>query len=581
MKNNFTTRKRVFVKIYSVLFLTGLLLGSAEKTSAHKVEKYTVSCFLQGETVTIHTKVTSTGYNSYSHWQYRLTPGGPWVYLANGNNTINGHTFNVTGASGPTFIVDSIDNLVIENVGSPAYTTQLDNVEFRVLMTDFGLDPETNPWPTIPVYGAEEYGDKDAKYIRIRTRPAGENCFSACTNNMLVLNPALVPPPQEDYFGGFEVPGAGTNNFSSPGTNGVTAKAYTDLTQWTTGTLGANPRYRIISNPDSMNTDFSAFAPHTGMNMMVVNANNSCTNRVWYRTIAVTNTSQFYQGSIIFRGWFAKISSDEADPAVMLEVRGGTTVTATTAAYFSLGNVTQTITGTPGTWVQLSVVINIPVNTYKKLEISIKTPNACGGNAAYVAIDDLCLLEPVSGLLPIVMTPLKAAYMNGVSHLTWSSLQEQNTSYFEIQKSYDGVNFDHLSDLPAKGSSDVVVNYSFDDIKANAGINYYRLKLMDRDGQYQYSNIAAVNVNIKGIHVTGIYPAPFTDRINVTVSSEAKTQATLSLFDNAGKLLGTQQHMVNKGINNLVMLDLDKLAKGFYTIRIQVGDEVTVKKLIK
>lgn len=580
MKNNFTTRKRVLFKIYSALLLMGILLGSAHRSFAHKVEKYTVSCFLQGETVTIHTKVTSTGYNSYSHWQYRLTPGGAWVYLANGNNNINGRTFYITGAAGPTFIEDSIDNLVIANVGSPAYTTQLDNVEFRVLMTDFGQDPETNPWPNIPVYGAEEYGDLDAKYIRIRTRPAGENCFSSCTNNMLVLNPAAVPPPQEDYFGGFEVPGGSAGNFSVPGTNGVTARAYTDLTEWTGGAPGTSPRYRIMGNPDSMNTEFSAFAPHTGMNMLVVNANNTCADRVWYRTITVPNTSQFFQGTIIFRGWFARIGDNTVDPAVMLEIKGGTTVTATTLSYFSLGNVTQTISGAAGTWVQLSVMVTLPVNTYKKLEISIKTPDACNV-PAYFAIDDLCLIEPVSGLLPIVMTPLKAAYVNGVSHLTWSSLQEQNTSYFEIQKSNDGVNFDHLSDLPAKGSSDVVVNYSFDDIKANAGINYYRLKLMDRDGQYQYSNIAAVNVNIKGIHITGIYPAPFINKINVTVSSETKTQATLSLFDNAGKLLGMQQHMVNKGINNLVMGDLDKLAKGFYTMRIQVGSEITVKKLIK
>ena len=58
--------------------------------------------------------------------------------------------FLVTGASQPTFIEDSIENLVIANVGSPAYTTQLDNVEFRALMTDW-LDPQTNTG--IPVYG--------------------------------------------------------------------------------------------------------------------------------------------------------------------------------------------------------------------------------------------------------------------------------------------------------------------------------------------------------------------------------------------------------------------------------------------
>lgn len=555
-----------------------ILLGLGKNSSAHKVEKYTVSCFLQGETVTIHAMVSSIGYNSYMHWQYRVSPGGAWVYLANGNNIINGRTFYITGASQPTYIEDSTENLVIANVGSPAYTTQLDNVEFRLLMTDFGLDPETNQG--IPVYGGEEYGDKYAKYIRIRARPAGENCYSACTNNMLVLNPAAVPPALEEYFGGFEVPGGAANNFSTPGTNGVTARAATDVTQWTTGTLGANSRYRIVNNPDSMNTSFSAFAPHSGMNMMVVNANNSCTNRVWYRTITVANTAQFYQGSMIFRAWFSKIGSATADPAVMLEIKGGTAVTSSTASYVSLGSTTQTISGTPGTWVQLVLQVNIPVNSYKKLEVSIKTPNSCT-SAAYVAIDDLCLIEPVSGLLPIVMTPLKASYANSISHLYWSSLQEQNCSYFEVQRSNDGVNFNYLAKVMAKGSSDAEVNYHFDDIKADAGVNYYRLKLVDRDGHYQYSNIATINVNFKGMTITGVYPAPFTNKVNIAVAGEVTGKAVINLFDDTGKLLATQQSIINKGMNNLVLDNLDKLAKGFYILKIQVGDAVMVKKLIK
>lgn len=578
MQPNSATRRGVFKNFLSIL-LTAAFLTLGQISSAHIVTRYNVSCFLQGETVTINTKVGSTGYNSYSHWQYRSSPGGPWIYLANGNNVINGRTFFVTGASQPTFIEDSIENLVIANVGSPAYTTQLDNVELRVLMTDFGLDPETNPWPTIPVYGAEEYGDKDAKYIRIRARPAGENCYSSCTNNMLVLNPAAVPPPITDYFGGFEVPGAG--NFTTPGTNGVTARAYTDVTQWTSGSLGTNPRYRIISNPDSMNTSFSAFAPHSGMNMMVVNANNSCSNRVWYRTIAVTNPSQFFQGSIIFRAWFSKIGTATNDPAVMLEIKGGTAVTSLPASYTSLGTVTQTISGTPGAWVQLALVVNIPVNAYKKLEISIKTPNACSGNQAYVAIDDLCLLEPISGLLPIVMTPLKATYSNGVSHLFWSSLQEQNSSYYEILKSRDGVNFNSIARVNAKGNSETEMNYHFKDILADAGLSYYRLKLVDKDGTYQYSNIAVLNVNVKGVNITGVYPAPFTNRVNITVSTEKADRAVLNLFDNTGKLLVSQQQPINKGINNLVLANLGSLANGLYILKVQIGDEVTVKKLTK
>ncbi len=577
MIKNTPTGKAIY--LFSLFLSTTILLAISQHAYAHKVERYTVSCFQQGETVTIHATVSSTGYNSYAHWQYRTTAGSAWAYLSNGNNTINGRSFNVTGASQPTFIENSIDDLVIANLGSPAYSNQLDNVEFRVLMTDFGLDPETHPWPAIPVYGAEEFGDKDAKYIRIRARQGGENCYSSCANNMLVLNPAAVPPPITDYFGGFEVPGAG--NFSAPAANDITARAYTDMTQWTSGTPGANARYRIINNPDSMNTAFSAFAPHSGMNMMLVNANNSCSNRVWYRTITLANPNQFYQGTLIFRAWFSKLSSTHADPALMLELKGGATASTPAASYVSLGSVTQTISGTPGAWVQLSLTVNIPANLYKKLEVSIKTPNACGGTAAYVAIDDLCLLEPAGGLLPVVMTALKTSYTNGVAHLQWSSLQEQNSNYFDIQRSNDGASYNHLYTLPAKGSSDTEVKYVFDDIKPEAGVNYYRLKLVDRDGQYQYSNIATVNAGSKGTAITGVYPAPFIDKLTIAISSESKTTAQVSLFDNTGKQLSSRQLSVTKGINNLEVDNLGKLPRGFYILKVQTGNEVYVKKLIK
>lgn len=577
MKKNSTPTIGVSFRICLTLLLSGFFMMFSKTSSAHEVLRYDVPCFLQGETVSIKPTLINTGYNTYFHWQYRPSPGAAWVWLANGNNTINGHTFNVTGASQPSFIDNYTPDLVITNVGS-SYTTELDNLEIRVLMTDFGLDPELNPG--VAIYGGEEFFDNTAKYIRIRTKPAAENCYSSCTGNVLVVNPAAVPPPITDYYGGFEIGGGNsTDNFSTPGVNGTTAKASTDLLQWTSGELGANPGYRVINNADSANSLYDAFAPHSGMQMMIVNENNSCTNRVWYKTTTVSNAVHYYQGTMTFKAWFAKLDGD-ADQTVMLEIKGGTAVTSTPGSYTSLGSITQFVTGTSGTWVQLSLTVVLPVNVYKKLEISIKTPDGCNV-PANIAIDDLCFIEPVSGTLPIVLTPLKGFYSNAVTHLTWSSLQESNCNYFEIQRSTDGINYSPIGKVNAKGNSDIVVNYSFDDIKTAAGINYYRLKLLDKDGRFQNSNIVALNVSIKGINVTGVYPAPFTDKINVTISSEIKDQAIISLFDNTGKLLVTQQNAVSKGVNNLALENLDNISKGFYIVKIQVGESVIVKKIIK
>ncbi|MEP7254877.1 MAG: T9SS type A sorting domain-containing protein [Ferruginibacter sp.] len=187
----------------------------------------------------------------------------------------------------------------------------------------------------------------------------------------------------------------------------------------------------------------------------------------------------------------------------------------------------------------------------------------------------------MTGTLPVVLTPLKGYYSKGVSHLYWKSLQESNSSHFEIERSNDGTNFVMVGRVTAKSISDKEVDYSFDDIRSNAGLNYYRLKLLDKDGRFQYSNIELLNVNIEGINITAIYPAPFIDKVNVVISSEVKTQSSISLFDNTGKLLINQPSVLNKGVTNLVVDNLSNLVKGLYIIKVQVGENIVIKKLIK
>ncbi len=185
------------------------------------------------------------------------------------------------------------------------------------------------------------------------------------------------------------------------------------------------------------------------------------------------------------------------------------------------------------------------------------------------------------GGLPVVLTPLKGYYSKGVSHLYWKSLQESNSSHFEIERSNDGINFNQVGKVIAKSISDKEVDYSYADIRSNAGFNYYRLKLLDKDGKFQYSNIEVLYVNIEGINITGIYPGPFVDKLNITISSEVKTRTIINLFDNTGKLLISHQTDINKGVTNLTVDNLNNLSKGLYFIKVQAGETIILKRLIK
>lgn len=184
-------------------------------------------------------------------------------------------------------------------------------------------------------------------------------------------------------------------------------------------------------------------------------------------------------------------------------------------------------------------------------------------------------------LPPIVWTPLKGNYSQGISYLSWSSLQESNSSHFEIERSTDGVNFYYVGKVMAQTASDKVVFYSYNDATADEGMNYYRVHYFDKDDHFQYSNTIILNVRIKGINITSIYPAPFTDKVNVTVASEMRTTGSIQLFDNTGKIIISRQPVLNKGVTMLTIDRLEGLAKGMYIIKVQAGETIITQKLIK
>ncbi|MBL0181965.1 MAG: T9SS type A sorting domain-containing protein [Chitinophagaceae bacterium] len=186
-----------------------------------------------------------------------------------------------------------------------------------------------------------------------------------------------------------------------------------------------------------------------------------------------------------------------------------------------------------------------------------------------------------NGYLPVVWTPLKGYCSQGISYLSWSSLQESNSSHYEIQRSDDGLNFYNTGKVIAQSVSDKVVEYGFNDSKANEGINYYRIKYYDNDGHFQFSNTITLNVRIKGITITTIYPGPFVDRVNVTIASDVRANCSITMFDNSGKILVSQQSMLNKGVTTLVVDKLENLAKGIYIMKVQAGETILTQKLIK
>jgi hypothetical protein len=194
---------------------------------------------------------------------------------------------------------------------------------------------------------------------------------------------------------------------------------------------------------------------------------------------------------------------------------------------------------------------------------------------------DAGIITDGGGPLPVTFTKLDGIYVNGVSKLSWATLSEQNFSHFEVEYSVNGTNFNHLGNVNGMGNSNSRIEYGFNHLQPVAGANYYRLKMVDRDGRFTYSNTVLLNVTIKGLNITAVYPNPFIDKLNVAITSATAEKVTVKLFDNTGKLMYRNETMVQAGINNLSIGNLGKLAAGSYMVQVNAGDVVLTKQLMK
>ena len=182
--------------------------------------------------------------------------------------------------------------------------------------------------------------------------------------------------------------------------------------------------------------------------------------------------------------------------------------------------------------------------------------------------------------VPIPVTLISFAGKNNgnTNLLTWTVNNEQDLSRYELERSTDGVRFITAGNITATNSS----NYSFtDNISAiNASVYYYRLKSIDKDGNFKYSAVVKIRTSAKGWLVE-TSPNPFTEKIQVNIESPVKDEAVYTLSDMSGKQLLKQSISLSSGNNVFEITKAGKLANGVYMLNIVSTQQKQTIKIVK
>lgn len=114
-----------------------------------------------------------------------------------------------------------------------------------------------------------------------------------------------------------------------------------------------------------------------------------------------------------------------------------------------------------------------------------------------------------SNPLPVEFTLFDALSRENDVLLDWVTASEKNNDYFELQRSSNGSNFEVIGQVKGAGTSNSPVSYSYSDIHPVSGLGYYRIRQVDFDGSYTYSDTRVVNRD-KSIKWS-LYPNPVSD----------------------------------------------------------------------
>jgi hypothetical protein len=211
------------------------------------------------------------------------------------------------------------------------------------------------------------------------------------------------------------------------------------------------------------------------------------------------------------------------------------------------------------------------INAYYYLDITI------AGNRTITAP----IWYTKTAVVPVKLLSFTATLnSNKKVNLQWSTTNEINNHLFVVEKSFDGNSFTQLGSIEAKNN--VSINeYSLLDAAILERITYYRLKQIDKNGKFSYSNIVSVNPVTIAKNTVAVYPNPIVGSImNIGLQSTQNTKAALMITDVTGRIVLHQQSSIIKG-SQLIQVDVSRLSTGTYYLTVLFNNEKITQKISK
>lgn len=167
--------------------------------------------------------------------------------------------------------------------------------------------------------------------------------------------------------------------------------------------------------------------------------------------------------------------------------------------------------------------------------------------------------------LPVHLMQFDVSLDNNMSTttLSWLTASEENSSHFIIEHSTDGRTFSEIGEVNAAENSITKTTYEFMHEHPQQKLNYYRLKAIDLDGTFEYSEIRTIYLPKVDLLEVNLFPMPAKDQLNISIDCCEDYEIDIQIYNTERKLV-----LVPKTIKNSeeVILDVSNYPSGNYIL---------------
>lgn len=222
------------------------------------------------------------------------------------------------------------------------------------------------------------------------------------------------------------------------------------------------------------------------------------------------------------------------------------------------------------------VVLNHRTTRWPLTLTQITDDNGCTVSASQ------SIVLNVNNPLPVSLTDFTASVIQSKNvQLDWTTASESNNKGFDVERSADASKWLTVGYVAGSGNSSTYKNYSYTDRNVPTGKYFYRLKQVDFDGKFNYSNILSVDINGSlTFELNQSFPNPSRGSSTITYSIPVKTQVVLAVYDMQGRVISVLQNGERAAGKYAVTVPANLLKPGVYYYKLEAGDFKSTRKMI-